>query len=137
MVEIRVKMDEIGCRKPGCKRRLSIPHRHHRKCETLFFRAWLGKRPKWVRALQQRYEKFLPEDTVILCSWHHAEIHMIYDDIIKKDMQRTRKPIYRYSKKQMERLMKQLEDECLDWEQDRSPGVDPDKVFTKEHRIAE
>lgn len=127
MVKLRVKVDEVGCRKPGCKRRLTIPQRHHRRHQLAFVLAFqrVGMSGKRFKEFCDRYHSFHPDDLVDLCEWHHAEIHAIYDEIIDRDIQHRRKTLGSYSWKQAESLMKKLEKACLDWEKKKTPGINP------------
>lgn len=130
MARIRIKTDEVGCRKPGCKRKLSRPVRHHRAMQSLFINAYrkAGKRKtgsEMYRKLQQRYNEFRDEDCVLLCEHHHCEIHLRYDQIILDDQADRGRPLRKYTWPQAKSLMKKLEAECLDWEQETTPGVDP------------
>lgn len=132
MVRLTIKTDGIGCRKPGCKHRLDIPHRHHRRYESLFI-TFFGRhrrnKSEKYEALRKRYEEFRPEDTVVLCGWHHAEIHKIYNQIVREDCAQRLKPLDRYSWKQAHSLMNKLHDACTEWEIERTPGVNPSEVF--------
>lgn len=132
MVRLTIKTDAIGCQKPGCKRRLDIPHRHHRRCETLFIHAFSrhkrNKSEKY-KELQERYSLFRDEDTIQICSWHHAEIHLIYDKIIRADASQRLRSLDRYSWKQAHSLMNKLRQACVEWEEEKTPGADPTTVF--------
>lgn len=131
MVKLKVKVDEVGCRKPGCKRRLTIPQRHHRGWETLFINAFglVMVNSKRLRKFRERYEAFRPEDVVSLCDWHHAEIHHHYRAIVDEDRKKVRKAMHAYSWKQAERLMEKLRDFCLEWEKKETSGMNPVVVW--------
>lgn len=138
MVKLRIKTAAVGCQKPGCKRRLDIPHRHHRRCETLFIHAFgrdkRNKSEKFIE-LRDRYSLFREEDTIQICGWHHAEIHLIYDDIIRQDTYKRLRSLDRYSWKQANSLMDKLRQACLEWEKEKTPGVDPTTVFKEKPRL--
>ena len=130
MPVITIKTDAIGCTKPSCKRRLLITHRHHRRQETLFINAYRLRGPKKTKddryqRLLQIYNEFRKQDTVIVCPWHHCEIHLLYDQEIHDDQRMRRKRLRDYTWPQANSLMNKLRQLCLDWETETSPGVDP------------
>lgn len=127
---IKVKTNDVGCRKPGCSRRLDRPDRHHRRQETLFINAYRLRGPKKTKderyhKLVRTYEKFRDEDCVVLCPSHHCEIHLLYDKIILEDQIQRRKRLRDYTWPQAYSLMNKLRQACLDWEEEKTPGVDP------------
>lgn len=140
MAKVRIKTDEVGCRKPGCKRKLSRPVRHHRAMQSLFINAYrkAGKKKTgsvMYKQLRKRYEEFRDGDCVLLCEHHHCEIHLRYDQIILDDQADRRRPLRKYTWPQAKSLMKKLEAECLEWEEETTPGVDPDECANLEKRF--
>ena len=127
MVKLKIKTDAIGCRKPGCKYRLLIPHRHHRKCESLFVHAFVSvdrkRKTKRYREFVKRYKAFREQDVILLCPWHHCEIHLAYEPIIFSHLN---KPPEVFTWKQAWALMNELEEHCRDWEEEETDGVHPD-----------
>lgn len=75
------------------------------------------------RELVERYNAFLPEDVVIICNSHHAEIHIIYDRIIREHKHYTGKPLYKYSWTEANELMDLLEGACDTWLGEETPGA--------------
>lgn len=134
---ITVKTTEVGCRKPSCKHRMELTHRHHRKCETLFITAF-GRNParntksKRFKLLCSRYEKFDERDVVRLCAWHHAEIHVLYDDIILDFKIEINKILANFTWEEADKLMRRLRKACYQWETEVTPGINPDLVFGRQ-----
>lgn len=95
---------------------------------------WLGiwasrrKGEKKFEEFVERYNSFHPEDWVRVCDMHHAEIHLIYDTIIRRDRLITFRRLAEYSWKQAEKLMDKLEAACFDWLEIETPGEDPKLV---------
>jgi len=113
-----------GCQKPGCAASDTL-HRHHKRHEAMWLGIWSGRRrteAKW-KAFVNRYYSFLPEDCVILCANHHAEIHVIYDGILLRDRERAGKPFSKYTWPQAETLMLKFEAACDSWMRKATPGV--------------
>lgn len=127
MAVITIKTEQVGCRKPGCKRRLLIPHRHHRKCESVFRGAFshTKSKSKKYKAFVKRYYQFHPDDVVILCPWHHCEIHKKYDKVIKKHIHKRMKRLRDFSWGEAQDLMFELEELCKEWEKEKTPGLNP------------
>lgn len=71
------------------------------------------------------YYEFRKEDVEHICLHHHAEIHLVYDKIIRRDLRRTRKALRNYSWNQADNLMEQLEKAFDDWFVKVTPGADP------------
>jgi len=113
-----------GCVKPECGLRTPL-NRHHKRHEALWFNAWAHRQhePKWQEFVK-RYHEFRPEDTVVICLRHHAEIHSMYDRIIQEDRKLLGLPLYRYSWKQGTRLMDKLEAVCEEWLKQKTKGID-------------
>jgi hypothetical protein len=44
-------------------------------------------------------------------------------------MRKTKKPLESYSWRQAEKLMDKLLEFCLDWEERKTPGIDPDTYW--------
>jgi NurA-like 5'-3' nuclease len=87
---------------------------------------WASRRRgelRWEKFVE-RYYKFLPEDVVLICDSHHAEIHSIYDTIINEDRASTRISFSKYSWTQAERLMEKLTQVCNEWLTKVTPGID-------------
>ncbi len=129
MPTINLMTNEVGCRKPGCKHRLEKTARHHRGCETMFIRG-MGNSPpmkgtKRYRSLVQRYASFNPRDVIVLCDWHHCEIHLIYDPIIAKRRLELVKILGDFTWAEADKLMGQLRKLCREWEKKDTPGRDP------------
>lgn len=82
-----------------------------------------------------RYHLFLPEDTVEICTDHHAEIHRIYDDIIQVDIRRVGRPLSKYSWSQAETLMKKLRAACQRWLKIQTPGIDPNEYAAYREKL--
>ena len=131
MPVIKLEVKEVGCRKPGCRRRMESTARHHRKCETMFIRAY-AKHPdkaktKRYKAMCERYESFDPRDVEILCAFHHCEIHLIYDDMIFRDKEKRRKTSFiDYTWSQANAVMSKLSKECYEWMKRETPGRNPE-----------
>ena len=131
MPRINLKTSEVGCRKPGCKRRMEATARHHRRCETMFVRAY-AKHPEKVKtkrykALCKRYESFDPRDIEVLCNYHHCEIHLIYDDLVMEDKRKRRKTSFiDYTWAQANAVMSKLSKACYAWMKEETPGRDPE-----------
>lgn len=128
---INLETKEVGCRKPGCHRRMEPTARHHRRCETMFVRAY-AKHPdkvktKRYKAFCKRYDLFDPRDIEVVCAHHHCEIHLIYDDIIHRDKRKRRKlSLIDYTWAQATALMKKLSKECYGWMERETPGRNPE-----------
>jgi len=131
MPVIKLEVKEVGCRKPGCARRMEPTARHHRRCETMFVRAY-AKHPdkvktKRYKAFCKRYDTFDPRDIEVLCNYHHCEIHLIYDDLIARDKKKRRKlSLIDYTWSQATALMKKLSKECYEWMERVTPGRNPE-----------
>ncbi len=130
MPKINLSLEEVGCRKPNCKYRLEITSRHHRRCESMFIRAFGKIMPikvtKRYIKLVDRYDSFDPRDWVRLCAWHHCEIHLIYDNLIHRDKLKRRKlSLVDYTWDEAKALMSKLKKICREWEDRDTPGKDP------------
>jgi hypothetical protein len=91
---------------------------------------WIGKRrgePEY-EALLRRYWEFRPGDIVLVCEWHHAEIHKIYDRVISEFRHKIGKPLRLASWEEAEELMQLLEQVCEAWIEQESPGYDPARL---------
>ena len=130
---VKLKTGEVGCRKPGCTHRLELTHRHHRRCETLFVTAFQDtKISKRYTDLCSRYEKFDERDTVRICAWHHAEIHILYDGIILDFKIKINKVLHDFTWEEADFLMRSLRKACYAWESEITPGINPSLVFGKQ-----
>jgi hypothetical protein len=124
-----------ACAKPRCEWLGASLHRHHRKHEALWLAPWARRQSEvqW-RAFVRRYKEFRPEDVVLICEHHHAEIHSIYDQIIADDCAKTGLPLYLYSWKQGRVLMRRLEEACKEWLQHPTSGIDS-KIYGATRRL--
>lgn len=133
--KINLKLSEVGCRKPGCARKLDRTARHHRRCETMFIRAFAKvsikfpkpkSKSKTYKKLKSRYESFDTRDIIVLCDHHHCEIHLIYDEIILTSKIRLQKlGLAEYTWTQAYALMSDLRKTCYEWEVRETPGREP------------
>jgi hypothetical protein len=91
---------------------------------------WIGRRrgePEY-EALLKRYWEFRVGDIVLICEWHHAEIHKLYDRIIAEFRQKLGKPLRMASWEEAEELMQRMEAACEAWLQQESPGYNPEQL---------
>lgn len=86
------------------------------------------------RNFVKRYYEFRPEDTQHVCLHHHAEIHLIYDKLIRADLRRTRKALRNYSWNQANMLMDTLAAAFEEWFKKETPGADPAILIEGKHR---
>lgn len=115
------------CGKVGCHTPSRTLHRHHRRHQAMWIGVWLARRvgeEKFITFCWD-YHAFLAKDWVRLCDMHHAEIHLIYDGIIRRDKLKTGRPLSKYSWAQAEKLMDKLESTCVKWLRKDTPGLDP------------
>lgn len=84
-------------------------------CQHMFVSHFEKRDTERYRAHKARYESFHTDDICTICDVHHKEIHKLYGPIIGKHCLRLRKPMCRWTWKQAEILMKELEDFCLVW----------------------
>ncbi|KKN88123.1 hypothetical protein LCGC14_0251950 [marine sediment metagenome] len=136
MPKINLELKDVGCRKPGCQRRMEPTSRHHRQNESLFINAFGDRhakmRTKTYKALVQRYASFDERDIIRICNWHHCEIHLMYDEAINEDRQLHLKPMLEYTWQEANSLMRALRKLCYKWEKEETPGRDPaDCTFAK------
>ncbi len=112
------------CAKLDCDTGSYTLHRHHRKHQAIWLGIWAGRRngEKKFSLFVTRYHEFNPKDWTRLCASHHAEIHLIYDGIIRRDQWFTRRSLSQYSWVQAEKLMMKLEAVCVDWLKKKTPG---------------
>lgn len=129
MPHINLALKDVGCRKPKCKRRMEPTARHHRKCETMFIRAFdhvpKKRRNNRYRTLVKIYHMFRPRDIVVLCAWHHCEIHLIYDKVIAAEGISRGRILTDFTWPQSDTLMRTLRDICKEWEERDTPGRNP------------
>ncbi len=118
------------CAKFRCKTGAHTLHRHHRKHEAMWIGVWVARRAGEEKFYEftQRYHAFDKRDWTVVCANHHAEIHLIYDEIIKKDKLKTGRPLSKYSWTQAEKLMDKLEATCLLWLKKDTPGLSPEEL---------
>lgn len=101
---------------------------------------WLGvwrRRRAGERKYEEfvrRYWDFLKEDIEYLCDRHHAEIHEIYDEIIRRDRNSVGRPLSQYSWVQAETLMDKLESAFFEWIGEETPGIGP-KTLNARRRV--
>jgi hypothetical protein len=81
-----------------------------------------------------RYHCFDTKDWVRICANHHAEIHLVYDQIIRADRKKVGRPLSKYSWTQAEKLMEKLEAVCLDWLKKDTPGVTSERLLELRQR---
>lgn len=121
------------CTKPTCAG--TFLHRHHIKHEALWL--WLreadNRHKDWtdelVKDMNMRYHEFRKEDIVVVCSWHHAEIHMLYINILENNQRRKcYKALADYSFKEAQTLMRHFEKACQKWLTKVTPGIDPESL---------
>lgn len=127
------------CGKPNCTTGSRTLHRHHRRHEAMWLGVWAGRRkaePRYVEFIE-RYRSFDRSDWERLCDNHHAEIHLLYDEIIKIDKKTTKRPLSKYSWKQAERLMSKLEDAFYTWVKIESPGFSSEELAKQRQRERE
>lgn len=86
------------------------------------------------QSLKHRYNKFRPEDTVLICDWHHAEIHLQYDMLIRARAKSLGKSLSHFTWEEAEDLMADLRKVCQKWMRQRTPGTDP-LGFKREREI--
>lgn len=113
------------CSKPACTHTDSKLARHHRKYESLIigcFERQGGRR--WL-ALSRRYYDFRPQDIVVLCEWHHREIHELYKVIVSKHVRKIGRRIQQWSWTEADILMKELDAVCKRWLKLITPGSPP------------
>lgn len=127
MTKLKVKLGEAFCEKPKCKR--AKQHRHHRGHEFLFAIRWTGTKDPDKKAWNKRYWSFREEDLVRLCPRHHAEIHLLYDQIIMAHNRRIGKKCDLYTVKEAEELRKELQAACDKWMKKETKGVPANRVF--------
>ena len=130
MPKIHLKLTDVGCRKPNCKRRIEPTSRHHRRNESLFINAFTldptKNKTKKYKNFIKRYTSFHKNDFVRICNWHHCEIHLMYDELINTDRNLRQRAMPDYSWRQANALMKKLGKFCLEWEKEDTPGRNPE-----------
>lgn len=99
---------------------------------------WLGiwaSRPAIrYEEFRKRYYRFHPNDTVLLCSYHHAEIHALYDIIIQRS-KKAHGRLYLFTWKQAHKLMAELSDACDVWLKKRTPGISSATLTRKRRKL--
>lgn len=93
----------------------------------MFLSAFVRRRMRETvyREFVTRYYEFRKEDTAEICLHHHAEIHLVYDKIIRRDLRSTHKALRNYSWNQANHLMDKLEAAFEEWILKETPGEDP------------
>jgi hypothetical protein len=118
---------EGGCEKPSCTHHSARINRHHRGYDSLWFSSWHRFRGRtWWQKVVDRYWEYRKADCVRLCVYHHAEIHMLYDELIAVAIARARVPLHRFSKRAAQELQRDLRRACRNWLLLVTPGTDPD-----------
>lgn len=103
-----------ACEREGCSGHGQVD-RHHKRMETLFINAFASTSCSHGRRYKQfvrRYDRFLPEDTVLLCRRCHEEIHNLYYDLIRVDIVARGKHLAAYSWREADALMNKLASAC-------------------------
>lgn len=143
-MKIKIELNDVGCQKPGCKRRFSTPNRHHMRHEKRWINLWSRfPPPHWRRLgefipsrhillrIKERYYQFRPQDTVRLCIFHHAEIHMIYEGIYRSAEAKFKLPWKAFGWREAIYVMRECKIHCKKWMQHPSPGVNPRRAGWK------
>lgn len=143
-MKIKIELNDVGCQKPGCKRRFSTPNRHHMRHEKRWINFW-GMNPvpgwKWgkevsnggtyLAMLRARYYQFRSRDLVRLCIFHHAEIHIIYERIYRSAEAKFKLPWKAFGWREAIYVMRECKIYCKKWMQHPSPGVSPRRAGWK------
>ena len=141
--KIRLDLSDSRCRKPFCKHAgKGPPNRHHLRHEKTWINLWnrLGpppfrKKREWgrrlFRLLKERYYQFRPQDVVVLCEWHHVEIHLIYRIIVLDAQVRFGKTKSKFSFEEALWVMRECKKACLDWLRTSSQGQNPNAAKRK------
>lgn len=131
-----VDLSESGCRKPKCKYRFDIPNRHHLRHEKTWLNLWDGigsprfdnedrhgdrGRRAFLR-LKERYHQFRPQDVVLICERHHAEVHDIYRSVIRLAQFKFGVPRELFTVKQAMYAMRECKKACKEWLSKQTPG---------------
>ena len=118
------------CAKLNCNTGSYTLHRHHRRHQAIWLGIWKSRRNGEVKfnAHIKRYHSFDPKDWSRLCDSHHAEIHLIYDIIIRIDQGKIQRNLSQYSWAQAEKLMNKLEAVCVAWLEKETPGSSSDAL---------
>lgn len=121
----RVDASSGACAKLNCCTDSRTLHRHHRRHQAVWIGVWFSRRKgeEKFEEFKQRYYAFLPEDWTRLCENHHAEIHLVYDLVIRQDRKKIGRTLSRYSWTQAEKLMDRFEAVCVEWLKKDTPGV--------------
>lgn len=123
---------DAGCAKPGCNSPSGRSlERHHKRHQAMWLGIWASRRhgeTKWNQFVD-RYWQFHEEDIVKLCDHHHAEIHLIYDKLIKSDRLKLDRSLAKYTWTQAETLMDKLEETCDEWLEKETPGIEPRELI--------
>lgn len=136
---MRVDAASAHCAKKKCCTDNHTLHRHHRRHQAMWIGVWLVRRRGEQKFVDfcYRYHAFNPEDWTRLCANHHAEIHMVYDQIIRRDVKKVGRPLSQYSWAQAEKLMDKLEAVCVEWLQKETPGVTSERLNELRERYAQ
>jgi transposase-like protein len=125
-----------GCTKPNCQTGSYTLNRHHKKHEAMWRGIWAARRrgePAW-EAFLKRYHEYRAEDIVLICVSHHAEIHAIYDQIIRQHIQLVGKSLAKFSWTEARALMAELEKTCMKWLREETPGISSKKYGSFKER---
>lgn len=123
------------CAKPNCNRPGPF-HRHHIRHKKYWINRFddggvvLGSvrlilPDEFVAALRVRYEKFLDRDIVLLCSWHHCEIHRHYTWIIQDLVMRHRLLGKAIRIRDVVLTLRRCKSTCKRWLSLITPGLNP------------
>lgn len=126
----------MRCIKPHCGTRSLNINRHHKRHQFMFLSSFVRtrKRQAEYKAFVKRYYEFRKEDVADVCSWHHAEVHILYDRIIQQDIKRVGKPLRNYSWAQANALMDKLEACFEEWAKIESSGINPRELNSSKRR---
>lgn len=102
----------------------------------MWFGVWDKRRrgePRFA-AFVRRYYEYRSEDIGLLCAPHHAEVHLLYDAIIRADRRRTGRPLARYTWPMAEQLMQKLVQAYERWLDRETPGVTEEEMRRRRAR---
>jgi hypothetical protein len=83
------------------------------------------KGTKKYKEFCKRYELFNPQDVLVLCAYHHCEIHLMYDPIIAERRIKLNRVLGDFTWEQAHDLMRTLRRLCYNWEKEETPGRNP------------
>jgi len=126
-LDLRDSVANLGCSKPGCATGSRRFHRHHRANERFFLRQAQPQHggKAWYKAMQARYDEFREDDIVLLCDWHHEEVHQLYYKRLDRWLSRHGEMFWKWSRPQILEAMNDLRQLCRNWERKPTPGCKP------------